>query len=84
MNIMNEDHQGSFYSVVTNSINMVEWFMIVQGITVIVFFFAYKKIPHIITGIVVVIALLFNPITMLIGLIDLLFKLKEMIVKSKR
>lgn len=80
---MNPSQDAFLYGMVTNVVFVLEWLLFVHGLAFVYFVLREKKV-HIVISILLLIPLIvLRPITMLIGLFEMVFKIRTWIIMKR-
>lgn len=73
-----------FYEIVSNALLVLEWLLFLHGLAFIYFVFREKKIHVILSVLLLIPFLMLRPITMLVGLFEMVFRIRTWIIMRRK
>lgn len=81
---MNPSSDAIFYGVISNGLLVLEWLLFIHGLAFVYFILREKKLHVALSILLLIPFLLLRPITMLIGLFEMVFKIRTWIIMKRK
>ncbi|HJE20232.1 MAG TPA: YybS family protein [Aliicoccus persicus] len=81
---MSPSRDGVFYGIVSNIVFVLEWLLFVHGLAFVYFVLREKKVHVAISILLLIPLIVLRPITMLIGLFEMVFRIRMWIIMKRK